>query len=60
MKNFPEDRQLPWWSRNDRRVEQIYGQQNPGSVVPNLSRYCRYIALALMGVIILLSISSRG
>jgi hypothetical protein len=57
---LPEDRQVPSWPRNYRRVEVLYGEQNPGSLTPSLSQYGRYAALALMGAMILLGITSRG
>jgi hypothetical protein len=57
---LPEDRQVPGWPRNYRRVEQIYGEQHPNSVIPGLSLYGRYTTLGLMGAIILLAITSRS
>jgi hypothetical protein len=57
---LPEDRQVPWWPRNYRRVEVLYGEQNPHSLMPSLSQYGRYAALALTGAMILLAITSRG
>jgi hypothetical protein len=57
---LPEDRQVPWWPRNYRQVEVLYGEHNPDSWMPSLSQYGRYAALALMGAMILLGITSRG
>jgi len=31
---LPEDSQVSWWSHDDRRVEQIYSEQHPDSVLP--------------------------
>ena len=58
---LPEDRQVLWWPRgNYSRVEELYGEQNPDSWMPSLSQYGRYTALALMGAMILLGITSKG
>jgi hypothetical protein len=57
---LPEDLRLSWWSRNYRQVERLYGEQNPDSILPDLSRYGYYVALALMGVMVLLAVTSRG
>ena len=58
---LPEDDQVAWWPRgNYRQVEELYGEQNPDSWMPSLSQYGRYTALALMGAMILLGVTSRG
>ncbi len=56
---LPEDRQLSWWSRNYRQVERIYREQHPDSIVPDLTRYGGYLALALFAAIILVGIIQR-
>jgi hypothetical protein len=57
---LPEDRRLSWWSRNYRQVEQIYGDQNPDSVLPDLSRYAGYLVMALFAALILAGIIQKG
>jgi hypothetical protein len=57
---LPEDRQVPWWSKDYGRIEELYAEQNPDSWMPSLGQYGCYLALALMGAMILLGITSRG
>jgi len=57
---LPEDRQVPWWSKDYGRIEELYAEQNPDSRIPILGQYGRYAALALMGAMILLGITSKG
>lgn len=56
---LPEDSQVPLWSRDYRRVEEIYSQQHPDSVIPEVSRYGRYLAMTMIGVMILLGLTAK-
>jgi hypothetical protein len=58
-KELPADRRLSWWSRNYRQVQRSYGEQHPGSLLPELSRYGGYLAAALFAAMILVGILSR-
>jgi hypothetical protein len=46
--NLPDESRLSWWSRDFREVERIYGEQNPDSILPDLSRYGSYVLIALL------------
>jgi hypothetical protein len=56
---LPEDRRLSWWSRNYRQVNQVYGDQHPDSILPDLNRYGGYLVMALFAASILVGILSR-
>jgi len=54
---LPENERLSWWSRNYWRVEDIYSEQDPDSILPKVSRYGGFLILALLIASFLLSIS---
>jgi len=56
---LPEDQRTSWWYRDYSRVYGLYEEQNPDSILPNLSRYGYYLLLALTAIMILLGLSLR-
>jgi hypothetical protein len=54
-----EDRQVSWLSRDYGRVEDIYSELHPDSVLPGVSRYGRYLLMALMAGILLLGFTAK-
>lgn len=59
-KELPEEERLSWRSRNYWKVEDIYSEQHPDSVLPKISRYGGFLILALLIVTFLLSISLKA
>jgi hypothetical protein len=56
-KELPEEERLSWWSRNYWKVEDIYSEQHPDSVLPKISRYGGFLILALLAAAFLLGLS---
>ncbi len=48
-----QDRQLPRWPMSYRRVNRMYEERNPDSILPRLSRVCGYLMIVLFVVIVL-------
>jgi hypothetical protein len=51
--HLSQDRKLPPWPRSYRRVNTLYEEQNPASILPRLSRGCGYLMIALFVVMVL-------
>ncbi|MGA7402787.1 MAG: hypothetical protein WCC99_05325 [Candidatus Sulfotelmatobacter sp.] len=57
---LPDDQQLSLLSRDYSKVNRLYGEQHPDSILPSLNGYGYYLAVALMAAMILLGFTSRS
>ena len=57
--DLPVDRRLSWWSRSYRQVNRLYSEQHPDSILPDLNRFGGYVALALFGATLIVSLLAR-
>ena len=53
---LPEGRKLSWWRRDyDGKLNRVYREHFPDSILPDLENYFGYTAIALIAVFVLVS-----
>ena len=53
---LPEGQRTSWWYRDYWRVYRLYEEQNPDSILPDLTRAGTVVAIALVAVMVVMGL----